>query len=424
MPVAYDNSLARVKQPATGPLDSADPWTVAAPAPKRALIAGYLTYRGDARVKRQVRTLAAAGYAVDVICLAEDTGEVTGPGNLIGVKVPHYRGRSRLSYIRCYTTFFIKAALTAARLAARHHYDVAIVCNMPDFMVLCALGPKLRGARLILDVHDPVPELYRVKFGRPAGCLDERLLMLEERASAWFADRVLATHDLHARRLARAGVPWRKLRVVLNAPNPELFPYSERPLLREGGFRLVYHGTVSSRLGIDVAIRALALARGRIPRIELCLIGNGDALEQSKALTHELGLDRVVRFEAPVPVEKMAPLLHACALGVVPNRDNAATQLMLPVKLMEYAILGVPVVAARLDPITQYFDDRAIAFFEPENPKAMADAIIQLYEDPDRCAMLAAAANRVARGLSAHWAENYLNAIGAEADESDARAHP
>lgn len=384
-----------------------------ASAPKRAMLLGYLTYRGDARVKRQVRTLTAAGYAVDVICLAEDAGEAPVDANLIGIKVPRYRGHSRWSYIHSYATFFVKAAWTAARLTLRHRYDVAIVCNMPDFIVACALGPRLGGARIVLDVHDPLPELYRVKFGRPAGSWGERLLMLEERASAWMADRVLATHDLHLRRLVQAGIPRDKLRVVLNAPNPDLFPYSQNPLRRETGFRVVYHGTMSARLGIDVAIRAMRLVRGRVPGIELLLIGNGEALEDYKGLARELGLGDIVRFQAPVPVEQIAPLLHACSIGVVPNRDNAATQLMLPVKLMEYAMLGVPVVAARLNPITQYFEDNAVEFFEPENPADLAAAIIRLYEDPARCAQMAAAARGVALGLSARWSENYLGAIDA-----------
>ena len=405
--LAHDGRAARIE-----PIDSCGRKIAAAvPAQKRALILGYLTYRGDARVKRQVKTLAAAGYAVDVICLAEDMGEVRGGANLIGIKVPHYRGRSRLRYMLAYATFFLKATWTAARLTARHHYDVAIVCNMPDFIVVCALGPKLGGAQIVLDVHDPLPELYRVKFGRPAGCLGERLLMLEERTSACFADRVLATHDLHLRRLARAGIPPGKLRVVLNAPNPELFPYSQSPLRRSEGFRLVYHGTISARLGIDVAIRAMHQLRGRVPGIELLLIGKGEALEDCKELSRALDLDGIVRFEAPVPVEKIAPILHACSVGLVPNRDNAATQIMLPVKLMEYAMLGVPAVAARLDPITQYFDGRAVEFFEAENPNDLAAAIMRLYKDPARCARIAAQANRVAVKLSGRWTETYLEAI-------------
>src|SRR5260370_1445681 len=126
MSAAYGESRARLAETASISMENAIAQRTAAPAARRALIIGYLTYRGDARVKRQVRTLAGAGYAVDVICLAEDMGEGTGCVSMIGIEVAGYQGGSRLRYIRCYGGFFIKAALTAARLAVRHRYDVAI----------------------------------------------------------------------------------------------------------------------------------------------------------------------------------------------------------------------------------------------------------------------------------------------------------
>src|SRR5258708_7872842 len=101
MSMAAEQSTARSPAPELAPVETHARGLAATPAAKRALIIGYLTYRGDARVKRQVRTLTAAGYAVDVICLAEDAGEITGPVNLIGIQVAHYRGRSKLSYILC-----------------------------------------------------------------------------------------------------------------------------------------------------------------------------------------------------------------------------------------------------------------------------------------------------------------------------------
>src|SRR5260370_24168993 len=109
MSAAYGESRARLAETASISMENAIAQRTAAPAVRRALIIGYLTYRGDARVKRQVRTLAGAGYAVDVICLAEDMGAVTGCVNLIGIQVARYPGGSRLPYIRCYEGVFFNA---------------------------------------------------------------------------------------------------------------------------------------------------------------------------------------------------------------------------------------------------------------------------------------------------------------------------
>jgi glycosyltransferase involved in cell wall biosynthesis len=395
-----------------GKLEPATARKVGEEPQKRALIVGYLTYRGDARVKNQVRVLTENGYAVDLICLAEDREGNLGSANLIGIEVPHYRGSKVLRYIRSYTNFFLRAMLKATMLSLRLQYDVAIACNMPDSLVLCLLAPKLRGARIVLDVHDPMPELYGVKFGARSGSPGERALKIEERVSGWFADRVLATHDLHARRLEAAGTSARKLRVVVTAPNPTLFRYGAEPLNRAGKFRMVYHGTIAPRLGIEVAIHAMSLLRTTIPEIEFMLLGRGDGLESCRRLTCELGLQSQIHFERPVMVEDLPQRLRACTIGVVPNRRNAATQIMLPVKLLEYAMLGVPIVAARLDPITQYFDSSSIEFFEPDDVADLARAVAKLYRDPERCAAISAQANRVARELCANWDENYLKAIG------------
>ena len=378
---------------------------------KRALILGYLTYRGDARVKNQVRVLVENGYLVDLICLAEDSGGNVDAANLLGIDVPHYRGSRTLRYIRSYSNFFLRAITKTTLLSIRRRYNVAIACNMPDFLVLCLMAPKLRGARIVLDVHDPMPELFGVKFGRPPGSLGERALRIEERVSCWFADRVLATHGLHARRLQSAGAPARKLRTVVTAPSPALFRYSTSPLNRGTSFRLVYHGTIAPRLGVEVAIRAMSRLRGTIGNIELLLLGRGDGLEAGQRLTCELDLQSLIRFEPPIAVEALPERLRGCAVGIVPNRKNAATEIMLPVKLLEYAMLGIPVVAARLAPITQYFDNDSVEFFEPDSPEDLAQAVARLYRKPARCASIAANANRIARELCAGWDENYLKAV-------------
>jgi glycosyltransferase involved in cell wall biosynthesis len=399
---------------ARGRTDTSGASQSAAPPQKRVLILGYLTYRKDARVKNQVRVLRDEGYAVDVICLTDDGAEITDSATLSGIEVPRYRGSEPLRYIRSYTGFFLRAAIKATTLALRNHYEIVIVCNMPDILVFCVLIPKLLGARIILDVHDPMPELYRVKFGRSSGSLGERILLLEERASGWVADRVLATHRIHARRLEHAGIPARKLRIVVNAPSSDLFCYSTAPLNRSRNFRLVYHGTMAARLGVEVVIRAVGLLGDAIPEIELLMIGDGDDLDSCKELARDLGLAARIHFEPLAALERIPAMLQGCSIGVVPNRESAATQIMLPVKLIEYAMLGIPIVAARLIPIAEYFEADSVEFFEPDNAKDLARAIERLHRDPDRCSSIAGKAYRIAREFCANWDSNYLRAVGPE----------
>ena len=93
-------------------------------------------------------------------------------------------------------------------------------------------------------------------------------------------------------------------------------------------------------------------------------------------------------------LEELPPRLARMHVGVVGNRRSLAGDLMLPVKLMEYAALGIPAVAPRLRTIDHYFDEDMVAYFEPGNVASLADAIHRLYADPGLRRAQAAAAGR------------------------------
>src|SRR5579864_3153468 len=303
----------------------------------RILVIAYTTYFHDGRVKRHAESLAERGDHVDVICLKGSLqGDETNV-NVIGLEMPRYRGSSRSAYFRSYLRFFGLASLEAIRRSRVARYDVVVVCTMPDAAVLCALGPKLMGSRVVLDIHDTMPELYQDKFGGRRGAIGARLLMLEERSSASCADRVLAVHALHRARLIQAGVPEHKISTVMNAPDPSVFSaMPERRQRADGDFTLACHGTLTRRLGLDVAIEAIALVRPRIPGLRLMVIGTGDYINEARQLVVRKQLEGCVTFIDQVPIEELPRLLAEADVGLIPNRASNATHLMLPVKLLDY----------------------------------------------------------------------------------------
>jgi glycosyltransferase involved in cell wall biosynthesis len=378
----------------------------------RVLMIAYTTWVHDGRVKRHAQALAERGDQVEVICL-ENPEQGTSKGvNLIGIRMPKYRGASRTHYLRSYARFFITATIEALRRSMEKPYDLVIVCTMPDAAVLCAVPCKLFGSKIVLDIHDTMPELYRDKFRSRRGALGARVLQAVERASTWLADRVLAVHEPHRRRLAQAGVAADKIRVVINSPDPGIFapqPYGKR---RRTGFTLVCHGTITRRLGLDVAIEAVSLLRERLPDLRLRVIGAGDYLAEARSMVTRKGLTDRVTFEPPVRIERLPEILRDADAGLVPNRASAATHLMLPVKLLEYASLGLPIISARLGTIRHYFDQNAVRFFKSGNSADLASAIEGFYRDPRRRRAFAARAAAVVAQLG--WPEQrarYYEAI-------------
>ena len=374
------------------------------------LLIAYTTYVHDGRVKRHAEALAERGDRVDVLCLDSGHNGVSNGVNVIGLKMPRYRGASRSGYVSSYVRFFAKASWATLRQSLVERYDVTIVCTMPDAAVLCALPARLLGSRIVLDVHDTMPELYQDKFGGRRGAIGARLLMLEERTSAGCADRVLAVHALHRARLIRAGIPANKITTVMNAPDPALFCASPNRRDRAGdSFTLVCHGTVAHRLGLDIAIEAVAQVRPRIPGLRLMVIGAGDYLETARQMVVQRRLGQCVRFIDQVPVQELPRLLAEADVGLVPNRASNATHLMLPVKLLDYTALGIPTIAARLRTMEHYFGERAVRFFEPGDIRDLAAAIEELHRDRARRSELAHNARRAAEriGWPAQRAEYY-----------------
>src|SRR5437764_13809816 len=96
---------------------------------------------------------------------------------------------------------------------------------MPDILVFGATAPKLLGAKVILDLHDPMPELMQTIFGLPEKSLSVVMLKRLEKLSIRFADLVL-TVNLACKKLysSRSCEP-DKIKVVINSPDDQIFRY-------------------------------------------------------------------------------------------------------------------------------------------------------------------------------------------------------
>ena len=364
----------------------------------RICMVAYTDYAGDTRIRREAETLVERGDQVDLIC--PRTPFLEGKTSLNGVNLHYARkfpyGKSGpIGYLVRYATFVVAAAAKVRRLDRRNRIDVVQVHTMPDFLVFAAWPAKRRGAKVILDVHDLVPELYESKFGlRPRHPI-VRLLTWIERRSIGFADAALAVHRPHRDALVEHGNPPEKLTEVMNSPNLQLLgtPPEESEI---DPSLFVYHGTVSRRHGLETAVRAVALARREEPGISLFIAGDGDDLDRIGTLVQELGLENNVELsQGFVLLEELLPTLRRAGGAVIPLIPDSFTRYMLPVKLLEYSALHIPVIATRTSTIEAYYDDSSVAFVAPEDPAAVATEMLGLYRNSARRRSLASNAARV-----------------------------
>jgi glycosyltransferase involved in cell wall biosynthesis len=351
--------------------------------------------RGETRVQRQAEALVRHGYAVDLLCLRGKTEIATEICNGVRViRLPvRYRnyswvGGKFLEYLR----FFLLAMVKLTQLHLRRPYDTVQLHNLPDSLVFAAWIPKLSGAGVILDLHDLMPEFYWARFGGDGNCLPVRLLYLQEKLACRFADHVITVSEHWRQDLIERGVPAHKCSVVMNVADNNIFRplKDDRPRWPDdSGLRMIYHGTLVDRYGLDVAIRAVGQVRDDCPNIHLTILGKGSHIPTLIQLIQELDLEKHVDLRDEIrPVEELPEIIGAADIGVVPYRDDVFTDGLLPTKLMEYAALGLPAIAARTTAIEACFSDTMVELFEPGNVGDLARCIRLLYNDPERLAEL------------------------------------
>ncbi len=367
----------------------------------RVLLIRHGYFPDDPRVHREACALVADGHHVELICLrgqGEPTFQLVDGVEVIRVPLAHLRA-SIFRYAVEYALFFTAAAAIATARHVRERYELVQVHTMPDGLVFAALIPKLLGAKVILDLHELMPELFASKYGLPIDHPLPRLLTVQERLAVRFADSCLVVSQPCLDRFLQRGLPASKLNVIMNSAEPALFGWQhERKAASGASPTLVSHGTLVRRYGYDTLVRAMT----ELPRVDLEIIGDGEDRQRLQELAAGLGVDDRIAFMGRLPLAEIARRIVGAEAGIVPNRSDEFTDLVLPTKLLEYVALGVPAVVSRTPAVEAYFDERSVAFFEPGDPADLAKTIRATLENPIGSRdMSARALERYESGL--HW---------------------
>lgn len=346
----------------------------------------------DVRVWRYAVGLRRAGWEVEVHCL-QNEGQATREA-IEGIRVVRTAIRRRRGSLGRYALEYGGFTVAACwrLLIRRRRPDVVHVHTPPDFLVFSALPARLRGARVVLDLHEIMPEFFQQKFGVSARHIAVRALLAVERASIRFADRALTVSEPLRERFIERGADGSHLTVVMNAPEGEAFPHASSAYLNEKApedrNRLVYHGTLTSLYGVDLAIQALAATRERWP-YHLDLYGDGEQLPALRALAAELGVADRVAFHGRVPHGEIPGILRTAGAGLIATRPGPLLDLSLSNKLFEMLWVGLPVVAPDLPSYRRYVGPDAALYFRPGDVDSLARTLARLgaLTDADRASL-------------------------------------
>ncbi|HEY2471985.1 MAG TPA: glycosyltransferase family 4 protein [Terracidiphilus sp.] len=395
---------------------------------KSICIVSQSDYDIDPRVRRKAEALAAAGYQVDVLALRPPNREANYSVNGVNVKT-FALGKKRGSLARYayeYAAFLVWACFHITRGTQKSKYSVIDVNTLPDFLIFAAAFAKVLGAKVVLDMHEITPEFYMSKYGVTEKSWRVRLCTFLEKMSFDFADQVITINHPIQELLRKRGLPLEKSMVITNSADDARFTNTTArreiaPADHADRFVMMYHGTLTKIYGLDIAIEAFALVHKEIPGAEIWILGQGPEVGLLQELIQKHDLSSKVKLVGSVPSAEIPEWLAKCDIGILPIRRDVFLEFAFPNKLPEFILSGKTAIVSRLGAIRYYFDEDAVAYFEPCDAADLSRQMVRMYEDQKLRVSLASQAKKQYAPI--RWdvmKRRYLDLIG-ELSESKSR---
>lgn len=367
----------------------------------------YSYYPGDQRVRREAETLRDNGAQVHVICLRKE-GEIGFElHNDIAVhRVPQALRRKigYMPYFFRYFMFLILSTLALTKLFIRFRYNVIHVHSIPDYAVFCAIVPKLLGARVILDLHELMPEIFATKFDVSMDSKRMKAAFFLEKASVGFADCAITTSEVRREKLQKR-TRKNDMAIIMNLPKMDVYrPRSMNDFIKthslENSFIVIYVGGLYRERELDVVIKAVKDAEERIPDIAFIYCGTGEDeyTASLRDLIRELDLEKKVIYLGYVSQSDVLSYVALSDVALCPYRYYPKLGEVLDgvssTKVFEYLLVPKPVIVSNIPAWRREFEDMVL-FYESGNHEDLAKRIFRIYENKERFRVMAQRAQNV-----------------------------
>lgn len=372
---------------------------------------GY--YPDDPRLKKQVLALLEEGHKVEVLCLkykGQKLYEKT--GNLKIFRLPLTRKRADLQrYFFEYTLSFLFFFFFVTLIYPFKRYNYIVVHTLPDFLSFSALIPKVFGAKIITDFHEPTPELMMTKFNLDKSNFLVKLTAFSEQLIISFSDlNIAVTNALRNRYIERRANP-DKIIVISNAVDTSAIKEtsSKINITKNHLFRLITHGSIEERYGHEIVIKAINLLKDKFPYIRYTITGFGTYEQELKKLVDKLKLNEFIEFKGYLDFDTLVKTLKESDIGVIPMYSTPYSELIDTNKMYEYFELDIPVALPKLKPLTLSFTEDEVIFFKPGNVKSFAEEISKVLNDTEKLKSLTVAARKKYDGIK--WENEKLKFV-------------
>ena len=269
--------------------------------------------------------------------------------------------------------------------------DYIFVESPPLFIGFTVFFAKwVKGAKVILNISDLWPE-SAVSLGlvtnRSVIALTERL----ERSMYKTAWRISAQTEGIIKSLKDRGIPEAKLVFLPNGVNPDLFaPQApdkalQQKLKLKDKFVILYAGTMGYAHGLEVALQAAKKLEKVAPEVVFLLVGDGSEKPRLQTMAQDLQLSNV-RWVDFQPITEMKRYYSLASLTLSTLRRYKLSEGVRPSKVFPGLASAKPLIyVGEGEGAKIVVDSGGGIVLPPEDPELLAQAILELKKDPERC---------------------------------------
>jgi len=194
------------------------------------------------------------------------------------------------------------------------------------------------------------------------------------------ASKVLVSNNDTAKVIINEyGVIPEKISIVPNGVELSLFNSSKQ----KNPKKVVFAGAMYYHRGLDVLLEAIPKIIRKIPDAKFILLGNGNELEKLKEIVLEKNLENSVEFKGWIEREKIPENISDASIGIGPLRLTDVTSRALPIKVLEYMAVSLPIIAQKGTLPDDILVNEKNGYFV-DGAEDLAEKISSLLNEPDK----------------------------------------
>lgn len=352
----------------------------------------YSYYPMDQRVRREAEILVENGVLVHIICARKENEKKFDIHNKIKIfRVPLQikRRGGYLAYFFRYFMFLLLSTALLTQLFIKNRYNVIHIHSLPDYEVFCAVIPKLFGAKIILDLHEFMPEVFATRFDISMDSKKVHIAKIIENVSVRFADQAILPSLIMKETLIKR-TNKKNVAVIMNLPKKDIFKWRDmtefiKENVLEDSFIVSYIGGLNPERELDIVIKAIKFVEKRVPNIAFIFCGTGEKeyVASLQNLIKDLNLEKKVLYMGYVPQEEVLNYVAVSNVSLSPYKIHPNLNPVGSTKVFEYLLIPKPIIVADYPANRKEFKD-LVLFYKCSDHKSLGEKIFEVYRNEEK----------------------------------------